>query len=110
VVEDVFYRGKTVLASDRAEWIVSIAGSSKPIRGRIGAGMEPVFDEPAVRPLNISGINGGTRSIAALEFPARLFGKERFRRGDTIEFNSTFFSHCHAYRVHWDAKLVLSKP
>ena len=75
VVEDVFYRGKTVLASDRAEWIVSISGSSKPIRGRIGAGMEPVFDEPSVRAMNISGINGNVRNIAGLELPAKLFGK-----------------------------------
>jgi hypothetical protein len=27
-VEDVFYRGKTVLASERAEWVVSISGSN----------------------------------------------------------------------------------
>lgn len=107
VVEDVFYRGKTVLASDRAEWVVSIAGSNKPIRGRIGAGMEPVFDEPTVRVMNTSGINGNVRNIAALELPAKLFGKERFKAGDTIEFNSTFFTHCRAYRVEWSARLSL---
>jgi hypothetical protein len=107
IVEDVFYRGKTVLASERGEWVVSIPGSARPIRGRIGAGMEPVFDEPSVRTLNISGIHGNVPNVAALELPAKLFGKQRFRKGDPIEFGSTFFSHCRAYRVDWKGKFVL---
>jgi hypothetical protein len=107
VVEDVFYKGKTVLASDRAEWTISINGLSKPIRGRVGAGMEPVFSDPSVRALNISGLNGNTRNIASLELPARLFGKKRFKPGDSIEFNSTFFTHCRAYRVEWNGKFSL---
>jgi hypothetical protein len=107
VVEDVFYRGKTVLASERAQWFVSIGGSSKPIRGRIGAGMEPVFDEPSVRAINISGLGGNTRNIAALQLPAKLFGKERFRKGDSIEFSSTFLTHCRAYRVEWNGRFIL---
>jgi hypothetical protein len=107
VVEDVFYRGKTVPQSDRAEWIVAIRGSSKSIRGRIGAGMEPVFDEPSVEALTISGVNGNVRNIAGLKLPAQLFGKEKFRQGDTINFVSTFFTHCHAYRVEWNASLQL---
>jgi hypothetical protein len=69
--------------------------------------MEPVFDDPAVRVMNISGINGNVRNIAALELPAKLFGIKRFKPGDTIEFNSTFFTHCRAYRVEWSASLFL---
>ncbi len=107
VVEDVFYRGKTVPASDRAEWTISLNGSTKLIRGRIGAGLEPVFDEPSVRAMNISGISGNVRNIAGLELPAKLFGKERFKAGDTIEFASTFFTHCRGYRVEWNARLRL---
>jgi hypothetical protein len=107
VVEDVFYRGKTVPASDRAEWIVSIKGLTKPIHGRIGAGIEPVFDEPAVRAVNSSGINGNVRNIAGLEVPATLFAKEPLKPGDTIEFASAFLTHCRAYRVEWNAKLNL---
>src|SRR5207247_407913 len=98
---------KTVPASDRAEWIISINGLTRPIRGRIGAGFEPVFDEPTVRVVNISGINGNVRNIAGLELPAKLFGKEGFEPSDTVEFTSTFFTHCRAYRVEWNAKLVL---
>ena len=107
VVEDVFYRGKTVLASDRAQWVISIGGSTKPIRGRIGAGMEPVFDEPSVRAVNISGLNGNVRNIAGLELPAKLFGKKQFKPGDSIAFDSTFLTHCRSYRVEWSAKLTL---
>jgi hypothetical protein len=109
VVEDTFYRGKTVPASDRAEWEISIVGASQTIRGRIGAGLEPIFDEPAVQALNISGINGNTRNIAGLELPVKLFGRSRFRPGDRIEFSSSLFTHCRAYRVDWKANLVLAR-
>ena len=107
VVEDTFYRDKIPRASDRAEWIVSISGCTKPIRGRIGAGLEPVVDEPAVRVMNISGINGNLRNIAIMELPARLFGKDRFKSGDAVEFDSTFFTHCRAYRVDWKGRFAL---
>jgi hypothetical protein len=107
VVEDTFYRDKIVRAGDRAEWRVSISGSSKPIRGRIGAGLEPVVDEPAVRLVNISGVNGNLRNIACLELPAKLFGHERFKPGDVIEFDSTLFTHCRAYRVDWKGRFAL---
>ena len=107
VTEDTFYKDKTVRAADRAEWIVSISGFTKPIRGRIGAGLEPVVDEPAVRVMNISGINGNLRNIACLELPAKLFGKDRFNAGDAIEFGSTLFTHCRAYRVDWQGRFTL---
>jgi hypothetical protein len=107
VVEDVFYKGKVVPASDRAEWVIAANSWPKPIRGRIGAGLEPVFDEPAVRVLNLSGINGNMRNIAGMELPARLFGKGRFKVGDTIEFTSTFITHSRAYRVEWQGRFTL---
>src|SRR5262249_58785339 len=62
--EDTFYKDKIVRANDRAEWIVSI-GTNR-IRSRIGAGLEPIVDEPAVRLVNISGINGHFRNIACI--------------------------------------------
>jgi hypothetical protein len=109
VVEDSFYRDKVVRASDRAEWIVSIAGTRKPIRCRIGAGMEPVADEPTVKVMNLSGINGNQRNIACLELPAKLFGQDLFKPGDRIEFGSTLFTHCRAYRVEWKGNFRLNK-
>ncbi len=107
VVEDVFYRDKIVRESDRAEWIVSIGGATRPIRCRVGAGLEPVVDEPAVRVMNLSGMNGNLRNIAAMELPAKLFGKDRFKAGDAVEFASTFYTHCRAYRVEWKGQFTL---
>jgi len=107
VVEDVFYKDKTVRVSDRAEWSVSVDGSSTPIRSRIGAGVEPIINR-SVRLVNISGINGDVRNIAAMELPAKLFGKERFRAGDTVVFSSIFSTHGAAYRVEWKGNFTLS--
>lgn len=107
VTEDICYKDKIVRASDRAEWIVSLAGSTNAIRCRIGAGLEPVVDEPTVRLVNISGINGTVRNIAGLEIPAKRFGKERFKAGDMIEFTSTFYTQCRAYRMEWKGKFTL---
>jgi hypothetical protein len=67
-----------------------------------------VCDEPAVRVVNLSGVNLNTRNISAMELPAKLFGKDRFKSGDTIEFSSTFLTHCRAYRAEWKGKFDLS--
>ena len=107
VTEDTFYKDKIVRASDRAEWIVSVEGTTNIIRSRIGAGLEPIVDQPAVRLANISGINGNFRNIAGMEIPAILFGKGRFKKGDTIELSSTFHTHCRGYRVDWKGKFTL---
>lgn len=109
VVEDSFYRGKTVLASERAEWSISIPGRPEPVRGRIGAGMEPVFDEPSVQAAHLSGLNGHVWDIACVRLPAKLFGKPRFRAGDSVELASIFHAHCGAYRVEWKASLTLRR-
>jgi len=93
--------------SDRAEWTVSLGGSTNAIRSRIGAGLEPIVDGPAIRLVNISGINGTFRNIAGMELPARLFGKEQFSTGDVIEFSSTLHTHCRAYRMEWKGSFTL---
>ncbi|HKS37732.1 MAG TPA: hypothetical protein VJW76_11120 [Verrucomicrobiae bacterium] len=94
-------------AVDRAEWIVSLGGSTNAIRSRIGAGLEPIVDEPSARLMNLSGVNGNFRNIACLELPAKLFGKQRFKAGDAIELASAFSAHCRAYRVEWKGKFTL---
>jgi hypothetical protein len=109
VVEDIFYRDKVVRASDRAEWTVSIRGSDQPIQARIGAGLEATCSEPALRILNTSGINGNFRNIACLEVPAKFFGKTRFKSDDTIEFQSTFFTHGRAYKAEWKGRFTLRR-
>jgi hypothetical protein len=107
VTEDVFYKDKVVRASDRAEWIIFPAGSTNGIQSRIGAGLEPIVNESTVRLVNISGINGNFRNIAGVELPAQLFGKDRLKVGDVIEFASTFLTHCRSYRVEWKGKFTL---
>ena len=107
VVEDAFYRDKIVPSSDLSEWIVSIGESTNPIRARIGAGAKPVVSEPAVRMVNLSGLDLMVRNIACMELPAKLFGKDRFKPGDTIDLASTFFTHCRTYRVEWKGNFTL---
>ena len=106
VTEDSFYRDK-VPAADRAEWTVSIGGMTNVIRGRVGAGREPTINESAARLVNSSGVNGNFRNVAALELPAQLFGRTRFKAGDEIEFASSFSGHCRAYRVEWKGRFTL---
>ena len=48
------------------------------------------------------------RNIACMEVPAQWFGQERFKPGDAIDFASTFFTHCRAYRVEWKGRFTLS--
>jgi hypothetical protein len=107
VTEDIFYRDKTIPGIDRAEWTVTFPGLTNTIRCRIGAGREPTVNEPVVRLVNSSGINGNFRNIAALELPADLFGKRRFEAGDPIEFSASFEGHCRAYRVDWKGRYTL---
>ncbi len=107
IVEENYYRNKIVPDVDRAEWIISIGETNRPVHARLGPGAPPVCDEPAVRIVNLSGVYMNTRNIAAVELPAKLFGRDRFKAGDTIEFDSTFFSHCRADRVEWKGRFTL---
>ena len=109
VVEPNFYRKKQVPEEDRAEWIFSIPGSGPAINCRIGAGLEPRVTDAAVRIVNSSGVNLDVRNISALELPARLFGRERFRAGDTVEFKSVLDSYCRVYRTEWSGKFRLAE-
>jgi hypothetical protein len=107
IVEEAFYRDKIVPNSDRAEWIVSITGPSNPIRALIGARAKPIINDPAIRIVNLSGLNLDVRNIAAIELPAKRFGKDRFQAGDVIEFASTLVNHCQAHRVEWKGTFTL---
>lgn len=107
-VETDYYRDKIVPAVDRAEWIVVPGMTNDVIHVRLGPGAPPAFDEKSVRVVNLSGVYMNTRNIAAIELPAKLFGKEHFKPGDTIEFGSTFFTQCRADRVEWKGRFTLS--
>jgi hypothetical protein len=107
IVEKDYYKNKTVPEMDRAEWTISISEHNKPIHARIGAGAKPVLSEPALRFASVSGAYINTRSIAAIEIPAKHFGRKSFKSGDAIEFASTFFTHCRANRVEWKGRFTL---
>ncbi len=107
IVEDAFYRNKVVPEIDRAEWLVSVGETNPPIRARLGPGAPPVCSGPSARIANVAGIYLNTRNIAALQLPAKLFGRERFKSGDTISLASTFYSHCRADRVEWRGSFIL---
>ena len=104
--EDAYYRNKTIPVEDRAQWIVSVTGNKYPIHMRLGPGAA-TCDESAVHFANLAGVYMNTRNIAAMELPAKLFGKTEFKAGDTIEFGSTFFTHARADRVEWKGKFTL---
>ena len=108
VSETDYYRNKIIPEVDRAKWSVSIGENSKTIHARLGAGGSTVCDEPALRIVSLSGAYySNTRSIAALELPAKLFGKTEFKPGDTIEFDSVFSTQARAERVQWKGKFSL---
>jgi hypothetical protein len=102
-----FYHDKAIPEIDRAEWIIRPGDDKKPIHAQLGPGGPPSCDEPAVRIVNLSGVYMNTRNIAAVKLPAKLFGKTLFKPGDTIEFDSTFFTQARADRVEWKGKFTL---
>jgi hypothetical protein len=107
IAETDYYRDRIIPEADRAEWLVSVKGTNQPIHVRLGPGGPPICDEPAVHVVNLAGKYMSTRNIAAMELPAKLFGKTGFRPGDMIEFDSTFFTQSRAERVEWQGKFTL---
>jgi hypothetical protein len=108
ISETDYYRNKIIPEVDRAEWSISIGKTRKTIHARLGPGGPPVCDEPAMHIVSLSGAYySNTRNIAALELPAKLFGKTEFKPGDTIEFDSIFFTQARADRVEWKGKFTL---
>jgi hypothetical protein len=100
IIEDAYYRNKSVPKEERALWTVKL-GDGQEIRARIGGGREAIVNDPAVRLENLSGINLNVRNVAVLELPAKRFGRNRFRAGDSIDLNTSLLSHAQAYRVEW---------
>jgi hypothetical protein len=107
IVEPDYYRNQTLPEADRAVWTVSIGATKKSVHSRLGPGGPPVCDEPTARLVNLSGIYMNTRNIAAIELPAKLFGKTQFKSGDSIHFSSTLLTHACADRVDWKGKFTL---
>jgi hypothetical protein len=92
---------------DRPLWVVEANGLG-PIRARIGAGREPLVNDPGVKVLNLSGLNLNVRNLAILEIPAQRLGKERLKAGDSIDLNVTLATHCQAYSIRWKGQFTLA--
>jgi hypothetical protein len=109
IVEPAYYRNASVPKIDRALWTVK-SGSTELLTARVGSGREALYNNPAVRLENLSGLNLNVRNVAAVEIPARLLGKDHLKAGDTIELASEFVTHGRAYRVEWKGNFTLSAP
>ncbi len=106
IVEEAYYRSRSVPKADRMLWTVEI-NDQAPISARIGSGREGLVSDPAVRLEGLSGLGLDVRTIAILEIPARLLGRPRLRDGDRIDLHSTLLTHGRAYRVEWKGTFTL---
>ena len=107
IIEDAYYRDHSLPKSDRPLWVTQVNGRD-PIRARIGAGREPLVNDPGVKVLNLSGLNLNVRNLAILEIPAQRLGKERLQAGETVDLNVTLATHCQAYQVTWKGQFTLA--
>lgn len=113
-IDENYYSGSSVPKVDRAVWIVepklNAEAEIKRIRATIGAGREPLVNDPNIRVESLSGAKLNVRLIAIMELPAFRFGKENFSLGDTVTFSSTLTTHARAYRVDWNGTFKLVSP
>lgn len=108
IVEAAYYRGSSVPKADRALWTVRVNGREL-VRARLGAGREPLGNEPRVRIENVSGLNHNVSNIAAMEIPAALLGRDELRPGDTVELSCTLLTHFAAHQVDWSGTFALRR-
>lgn len=106
ILEETYYRSRSVPKVDRMLWTVRL-NDRTPISARIGAGREGLVSGPAVRLEGLSGLGLDVRTIAILEIPARLLDRPRLREGDRIDLHSTLVTHGRAYRVEWQGSFTL---
>jgi len=106
IIEEAYYRSKSVPKEDRMLWTVQI-DTHPPIHARIGAGRDGLASDPGVRLENLSGLGLDVRTIAIIEIPVRLLGRQRLREGDRIDLHATLVTHGRAYRVEWQGGFTL---
>lgn len=107
IVEDAYYRNKSVPKQDRALW--TIHAGNEPIRARIGAQREPLINDGSIRIENQSGVNLNVHNIAIIEIPAARFGRKRFSHGDHVLLHTTLETHARAYSQEWKGEFTLGK-
>jgi hypothetical protein len=107
IVELEYYRNAEIPEIDRAEWTVRV-DDDPPITARIGAGRPLVVSDPDLRVESLSGLYNDVRCVAAIELPARRFGKQQFEPGDQIALEAEFASHARAHHIKWKGTFELS--
>ena len=113
IIEEGYYRNKSVPKNDRPLWTVQITSNKaeteqkEPISARIGAGRQAIVNDPEVRVENLSGLQLNVRNIAIMEVPAQRLGRKRLRSGDSVQLQSTLVSHGRVYRAEWKETLIL---
>ncbi len=108
IAEPNGYRSGKIPEADRAEWKVQV-NTESPITARIGAGQNPVIDNPAVRIASLSGTDHNVRCITAIAVPAKELGKQQFEVGDHISLKSFFDTLGRANHMEWNGELELTK-
>jgi hypothetical protein len=107
IVEDAYYRDHSIPKSDRAQWLVEIAGG-KSIRVRLGAGREAIPSDPGVRVEHLPALNLRVLNLAAMGLTAEQMGRQQFKAGDTIVLSSTMWTHGQAYQTQWKGTFRLT--
>lgn len=105
IIEDAYYRDRSVPKGDRPVWTVELNG--RPIRARLGAGREPLVNDPEVSVSNLSGLNINVRNLAVMEIPAKRLGKDQFRTGDSVKLICNLVTHGQAYQMDWKGTFTL---
>jgi hypothetical protein len=108
IAEPNYYKSGEIPEADRAEWKVQL-NAMATITARVGAGKQPVIDNPAVRIVSLSGTYQQVRCIAAIEVPASQLGKDRLSAGDHISLKSSFNTLGRANHIEWSGELELAK-
>jgi hypothetical protein len=108
IVEDAYYRDRSIPKNDRARWLVEIGGG-KSVSVRLGAGREAIPSDSDVRIAHLPALNLKVQNIAAMELTAEKLGREPFKAGDTLTLQSTLWTHGQAYRLEWNGTFRLTQ-
>ncbi len=108
IIEDAYYRDRSLPKVDRPVWTVQ-AGDKPAIRARVGASREALVSEPEIKVLNLSGLNLNTRNIAIMVIPAARVGKTQLQAGDVIKLEAELATHCRAYQTAWKGQFKLGQ-
>ncbi|HEX3598703.1 MAG TPA: hypothetical protein VHU84_01100 [Lacipirellulaceae bacterium] len=108
IAEPNYYKSGEIPEADRAKWKVQV-NTENPITMRIGAGKDPVIDNPTIRIASLSGTYHNVRCITAIAVPAKELGKQQFEAGDHIALKSSFDTLGRAEHMEWNGEFELAK-